>query len=89
MDFDPVPSFADVRGPVLAMWGSDEECVPRETSRQRWHGSGADVTLVDLPKCGHWPVVGSGAPDYSGWDDDELAPAFTSTMAKWLQQLSD
>jgi uncharacterized protein len=89
MDFDPVPGFAHVRGPVLAMWGSDEECVPRETSRQRWRASGAAVTLADLPECGHWPVVGSGDPDYSGWDDDELAPAFTSTTATWLQQLAD
>lgn len=88
MDFDPVPSFANVRQPVLAMWGADEECVPRQVSRERWLASGADVTVVDLPGCGHWPVVGSGAPDYSGWDSDELAHNFTSTMAEWLRQLS-
>lgn len=88
MDFDPVPGFAHVRCPVLAMWGADEECVPREVSRQRWGASGADATLVDLPGCGHWPVVGSGSPDYTGWEEDELAPSFTSTMAEWLVRLS-
>jgi uncharacterized protein len=88
MDFDPAPSFANVRQPVLAMWGADEECVPREVSRERWQASGADVTVVDLPGCGHWPVVGSGAPDYSGWESDELAHSFASTMVTWLRQVS-
>ena len=84
MDFDPAASFAKVRGPVLAMWGDDEECVPRELSSKAWQSSGADVTLLDLPGCGHWPVMGSGAPDYSGWEDDELAQDFIATMTGWI-----
>jgi pimeloyl-ACP methyl ester carboxylesterase len=84
MDFDPSPGFAKVRAPVLALWGADEECVPRPVSRDRWAASGADVTLVDLPGCGHWPVVGSGAPGYAGWDHDRLAGDFTATVAHWL-----
>ena len=62
LDFDPVPAFQKVHVPVLAMWGTDEECVPRQPSRDAWQTSGADVTLVDLRACGHWPVAGSGAP---------------------------
>lgn len=88
MDFDPVPAFADVRGRVLAIWGADEECVPRELSRERWVQSGADVTLTDLPGCGHWPVVGSSHPDYSGQEEDALDPCFTSSVASWLEQWS-
>ncbi|WP_299445283.1 hypothetical protein [uncultured Phycicoccus sp.] len=84
MDFDPVPSFGAVRVPVLAIWGEDEECVPREVSRDRWQESGADVTLVDLPGCGHWPVVGSSHPDYAGQEEDALAPSFTASVATWL-----
>lgn len=84
MDVDPKPGFAEVHVPVLALWGLDEECVPRPESRAAWSASGADVTLVDLPGCGHWPVVGSGTPGYSRWDDDELAFAFTTALRDWL-----
>ncbi len=87
MDFDPVPTFAAVRAPVLALWGEDEECVPRQVSRQRWQDAGADVQLVDLPGCGHWPAEGSGRPDYAGWDDDPLADSFTTAVADWLDRL--
>ncbi len=87
MDFDPVPVFRKVRVPVLAMWGTDEECVPRQASRDAWQTSGADVTLIDLPACGHWPVAGSGAPGYAGWELDELSEDFTATVARWLDNL--
>lgn len=90
MDFDPAPVFEQVRAPVLALWGADEECVPREASREAWRASGADVTLVDLPGCGHWPVAGSGSPGYAGWDTDELSPDFTTTVVTWIdEQLGD
>lgn len=86
MDFDPAPSFAEVDVPVLAMWGADEECVPRDTSRQAWRDAGADITLVDLPGCGHWPVVGSGAPSYTGWETDEVSAEFTDCVTTWLSE---
>lgn len=88
MDFDPRPSFGKVRTPVLAMWGGDEECVPREESWRAWLASGADVTLVDLPRCGHWPVVGSGAPEYTARDDDVFTPDLTATLASWLSSVA-
>ncbi len=88
MDFDPVQAFHKVHVPVLAMWGTDEECVPRQASRDAWEASGADVTLVDLPACGHWPVAGSGAPGYAGCEGDELSEEFTASIAKWLDNVS-
>ena len=87
MDFNPVPAFQKVRPPVLAMWGTDEECVPRQPSRDAWQTSGADATLVDLPACGHWPVAGSGAPGYAGWEGDQLSEDFTGSIARWLDNL--
>lgn len=87
MDFDPVPTFQKVHVPVLAIWGTDEECVPRQPSRDAWQTAGADVTLVDLPACGHWPVAGSGTPGYAGWDGDELSEDFTASIANWLDNL--
>jgi hypothetical protein len=70
--------------PTAPGWGEDEECVPREESRASWRESRADVTLVDLPGCGHWPVAGRAAPGYAGQAVDPLAPAFTSTTTDWL-----
>lgn len=87
MDFDPVPAFQKVHVPVLAMWGTDEECVPRQPSRDAWQTCGADVTLVDLPACGHWPVADSGTPGYAGWEGDELSEDFTASIANWLNNL--
>lgn len=87
MDFDPVSSFQEVQVPVLAMWGADEECVPRQPSRDAWRASGADVTLVDLSGCGHWPVVGSGSPEYAGQEGDQLSEDCTASVAGWLDDL--
>lgn len=84
MDFDPAPSFAQVRVPVLAMWGTDEECVPVAESKRRWQDSGAALTVADLAGCGHWPVVGSGDPDYSRSEDDEFSPDFERAITDWL-----
>lgn len=84
MDFDPAPSFQQPHIPVLAIWGADEECVPPQPSRDAWLASGTDVTLVDLPGCGHWPVAGSGAPGYGGWETDQLSEHFTACLATWL-----
>ncbi len=87
MDFDPAPSFGEVQAPVLAMWGADEECVPRGRSQQVWDESGADVTVVDLPGCGHWPVVGSSDPDYAGWDEDEITPDLDRAVVAFLDRV--
>jgi uncharacterized protein len=84
MDFDPVPSFGSVKVPVLALWGADEECVPRQASRDAWRASGANVTLVDLPECGHWPVVGSGRPGWA-WEAGEVSRDFAAALTAWLQ----
>jgi len=87
MDFDPVPSFARVRVPVLAVWGADEECVPRPRSRDAWARSGADVTLVDLAGCGHWPVVGSGEPGFA-YTDQAPVPEFAAALTAWLRLIA-
>jgi len=48
MDFDPVQAFQNVHVPVLAVWGADEECVPRQPSRDAWHTSGAEVPDISF-----------------------------------------
>lgn len=87
MDFEPIQAFQKVDVPGLAMWGTDEECVPRQPSRDAWQASGADVTLVDLPACGHWPVAGSGAAGYAAWEGDQVSEDFTGPLVRWLDNL--
>jgi pimeloyl-ACP methyl ester carboxylesterase len=89
MDFDPTPNFDKITCPVLAAWGSDEECVPAEASKRAWHASRASVTTAELPGCGHWPAVGSGTPGYHPTDDDQLSPDFDAIVTQWLRQQLD
>lgn len=89
MDFDPSPAFDQITCPVLAVWGSDEECVPLEASKRAWQASRASVTTAELTGCGHWPAVGSSAPGYVPADDDRLSPDFDATVTQWLTQQLD
>lgn len=83
MDFDPVPVFGRVQVPVLALWGDDKECVPRLESQQAWTVAD-DVIIRDLPGCGHWPVVGSGSPDFEASVAGGISSAFDSAVLDWL-----
>lgn len=89
MDFDPGPSFDQITCPVLAIWGSDEECVPAEASKRAWHASRATVTTAELPGCGHWPAVGSGAPGYVPAAEDQISQEFDATVTQWLSRQLD
>ena len=89
MDFDPTPSFNKITCPVLAIWGSDEECVPLNASKRAWHTSQATVTTAELPDCGHWPAVGSGTPKYLPAHDDQLSPDLDATITQWLTRQLD
>lgn len=89
MDFDPAPSFAKISCPVLAIWGSDEECVPLQRSWDAWRMSGAVVTTAQLPGCGHWPVIGSGDPLGPCATNGQVSEDLDITITQWLsQQLS-
>lgn len=89
MDFDPRPSFDQITCPVLAVWGSDEECVPLQASKRAWHTSRASVTTTELTGCGHWPAIGSSAPGYAPADADQLSPDFHATITQWLTRQLD
>lgn len=89
MDFDPTPGFDKITCPVLAIWGSDEECVPLDASKRAWQASRATVTTAELPGCGHWPSVGSGTPEHLSADDDQLSPDLDATVTQWLSRQLD
>ncbi len=88
MDFDPEPIYAKVTCPTLLIWGEHEENSPADLSKVVWRRAAAasgntDVTIADVPGCGHWPALGG---DYLG--DEELAPAYTQILRSWFESLS-
>ncbi len=64
MDFDPVPVFTRLSGPVLVFFGETDEWMPVEDSVAVWQRAGAGgtaaVTVVRLPGCQHLPTLNQG-----------------------------
>lgn len=84
MDFDPRPSVSRVGVPAIAFWGQHEDTVPREASQQVWRDADIGAQIVDLPGCGHWPLLGSERPGSQEWGaDDEPSPVYSRTLAAW------
>jgi len=84
MDHDPAAAIRAVRVPTLAMWGQLESVTPALPSRAAWAASPADVTTVLLPNTGHWPTVGSAAPDAGDWLPGGVAsPDYTEALSTW------
>ncbi len=84
MDFDPAADIARVTCPTLLLYGADEECVPARESETVWRSTGhRDLTVVHLPRCGHFPVVdGAGQPEP---DDPALFSAdYTAALSAWF-----
>jgi uncharacterized protein len=89
IDYDPEPAFTNVHCPTLLLYGEDEECVPAEESKRVWlraasASRNSDVTIFDIPGCGHFP-----APDAA----DELSlqlplsafsTAYTAALRDWF-----
>ncbi|MGN6576610.1 MAG: alpha/beta fold hydrolase [Nocardioides sp.] len=87
MDYDPEPAFSRVRCPVLLVYGADEECVPAQASKTVWlratqPATGSQLTIVDLPACGHFPALGA---DGASLDVpvSEFSPAYTTALQEW------
>jgi pimeloyl-ACP methyl ester carboxylesterase len=88
MDYDPEPTFASVSCPTLLMYGADEECVPAEASKAAWRraarGAGnSDLTVVDLPGCGHFPAVAEASADLQ-FAVSDISPAYTAALQSWF-----
>jgi uncharacterized protein len=88
MDYDPEPTFSAVRCPTLLMYGADEECVPAPASKAAWRraarvAGNPDLSIVDLPGCGHFPLPGEppaeGRPSVS-----DISPAYTAALKSWF-----
>jgi pimeloyl-ACP methyl ester carboxylesterase len=84
MDFDPSSHIARVACPTLLLYGADEECVPAHESEAVWRSQGdRDLTVVQLPGCGHFPVVGgAGGPEPT--DAASISPDYGAALTAWL-----
>lgn len=88
MDYDPEPTFSAVRCPTLLMYGTDEECVPADASKAVWHRAARvtgnpDLTIVDLPGCGHFPITGEPPTDEQPPISD-ISAAYTAALRNWF-----
>jgi pimeloyl-ACP methyl ester carboxylesterase len=85
MNFDPAPTLASVRCPVLLFYGEEDEWTPIEPSIAAWQNGAAaagntDVTVVRLAGADHAPTLG-GVHDRSA-----IIPEYTRTLTEWLEE---
>jgi pimeloyl-ACP methyl ester carboxylesterase len=81
MDFDPAPTLARVRCPVLLFYGEEDAWTPIEPSIAAWKRAGnANLTVVRLPGTDHAPTLGGAH------DREAISPAYTQTLTAWLDE---
>lgn len=88
MDYDPEPTFSTVRCPTLLMYGKDEECVPAALSKAAWRraaraAGNSNLTIVDLPGCGHFPAIRGHSEDQQPQVSD-ISSAYTQALKAWF-----
>jgi pimeloyl-ACP methyl ester carboxylesterase len=77
MDFDPRPSFAQVRVPTLLFYGEADSWTPVGASVEAWRAArGDEVEIVVIPEAEHDLTLPDGS----------LSPAYTSKLVDWLVQ---
>jgi len=75
LDFDPVPVFAQVRVPVLLVYGDQDEWIPVGESVASWQeASGSELDVVVIQGAGHEPTI-----------DGALSPLYEQTLLDWLR----
>ena len=78
MDFDPRPSFAQVRVPTLCFYGAADSWTPVEPSVEAWRAArGDDVEIVVIPEAEHDLRL----------PDGRLAPEYDRKLVEWLSAL--
>jgi len=79
MDFDPRPSFAQVRVPTLLFYGADDSWSPVDASVEAWRAArGSDVEIVVAPGADHDLTLPDGS----------FAPEYERTLVDWLTRRS-
>ncbi len=75
MDFDPVPSFRQVRAPTLLFYGEDDGWTPVDASIDAWRRArGGKVEIMVVPEAKHDLTLPDGT----------LAPQYTRKLVDWI-----
>ena len=78
MDYDPRPSFEQVRVPTLCFYGEADSWTPVEPSVHAWRAArGDEVEIVVVPEAEHDLRLPDGS----------LAPEYTEKLVGWLRAL--
>lgn len=90
MDYDPRPTLAKVRCPILALNGSKDGQVPPEQNlpaiREATRGN-PDVTVVELPGLNHlFQTASTGAVGEYADIEETIAPVALDTMSAWIRK---
>jgi uncharacterized protein len=81
MDYDPAPTLAEVRCPVLLFYGEEDEWMPVEPSIAAWESAGnAELTVVRLAGTDHAPTLGGGH------HREAISPEYTQALTDWLEK---
>ncbi len=90
MDYDPRPTLAKVKCPILALNGSKDGQVPPEQNlpaiREATRAN-PDVTLVELPNLNHlFQTARTGAVGEYADIEETVAPIALDTMSSWIRK---
>jgi hypothetical protein len=90
MDYDPGPTLAKVRCPILALNGSKDGQVPPEQNlpaiRAATRGN-PDVTIVELPNLNHlFQTAKTGAVGEYADIEETVAPIALDEMSVWIRK---
>jgi len=85
MDFDIRPVLAQVRCPLLLIYGEWDRWVPIEASLDSWRSAlhhGDDLAVVRIDGAGHQPTL---AADRRDWNElGPIAPQYDHAVTTWL-----
>jgi len=88
LDYDPAPTLAKVKCPILALNGSKDGQVPPEQNLpaiRKATKANPDVTLVELPNLNHlFQTAKTGAVGEYADIEETVAPVALDTMSAWI-----
>ena len=90
LDYDPRPTLAKVKCPILALNGSKDGQVPPDQNlpaiREATRGN-PDVTIVELPGLNHlFQTANTGAVGEYADIEETIAPIALDTMSAWIRK---
>lgn len=92
VDYDPRPTLARVRCPVLALNGAKDVQVPSqqnlpEVRKALARGGNRDATVLELPGLNHlFQTCTTGLPGEYASIDETVAPAALDTLTAWIER---